>query len=81
MKRKKFSDYYTEEDRKNLSLPDCDVLKFIDQPFYRAFDDGVTELEVTRREYRLLYFFGRANFILKETCMGETIFGLLLITT
>lgn len=70
---KKFSDYYENEDEaRNLSILS------VDDVFYRAFDDGATELELAPKEYRLLYVFGQSNGLLTISDSGIYVFGVKL---
>ena len=59
MKKAKLSDYYTEEE-KTMELSPI----WIDEPFYRASDDKVKELELTTLEFRFLYIFANMNNML-----------------
>ena len=76
MKTAKLSDYFTEEEKKLPIYP-----TWIDEPFNRAFDDGVSHLELTRPQYRNLYMFSNANGLLKNSDDGAFVLGVKLICT
>ena len=80
MKIAKLSDYYTEEERGKVATHlNNDLTYWIDDPFDRAFDDGVTELEVTSPEFRGIYNFASANGKLFVKEDGAYIMGVKLI--
>ena len=70
----KLSDFYTEEEKqKELGI------LWIDDPFFRAFDTGITELEVNPKEFRLLYVCAQMNSWLTISDKGVHVFGVKLI--
>lgn len=78
-KYRKLSDYYTAEETETVKQGKA-MAMWIDEPFFRAFDDYVTELGVSRKEFRHLYWWGKnsgAHFT--ETGTGASIMGLELV--